>query len=326
MREKDISQFVRQARVQKGSRKGERLAENSRELYGRHVRTYLDWLKENGFEDWYDVNPRDIGSYLTQRKEDNGSSSADVTNHARALKRFYGWLGQDFARNKVNPAARHLEITSYGSTETLREKNGYEKGVSEEEYQQLLDNVGSRHKERDRLIIRFLGEMGLRRAEVSKLEVDSVRLDEGRKGRLYVPDVKSSERHIPLPAGMKKDVRRWKDGGQRAAYQYASQSNRLFLSERSESLSGEGINKVVKKAAENAGIQESYQDANGHERKTVTAHQLRHYFGQRMFDKDEMSLKALSEYMGHSSVDITADRYGDMNKDQVFDMLDKQFQ
>ncbi|SEO85213.1 Site-specific recombinase XerD [Halorientalis persicus] len=326
MREQDIDQFVRQARVKKGPRKGERLAENSRQLYQRHVRTYFEWLQENGFEDWYDVKPRDIGSYLTYRLEENGSSSADVTNHAQALKRFYEWLGQDYARDKVNPAARHLEVTSYGSTETLRKKKGYEKGISDEEYQQLLDNVGSRHRERDKLIIRFLGEMGLRRAEVSKLKVDSVRLDEGRKGRLYVPDVKSSERHIPLPVGMKKDVRRWKDGGQREAYQYASQSDRLFLSERSESLSGEGINKVVKKAAENAGIQESYQDANGHERKTVTAHQLRHYFGQKMFDEDEMSLKALSEYMGHSSVDITADRYGDMNKDQVFDMLDKQFQ
>lgn len=326
MREQDISQFVRQAKVKKGSRSGKPLAKESRKLYRGNLETYFEWLKENDFEDWYGVNPRDIGSYLTHRLEDNGSSSADVSNHAQALKRFYEWLGQNFPRNKVNPAARHLDVTSYGSTETLREKNGYEKGVSEEEYQQLLDNVGSRHSERDRLLIRFLGEMGLRRAEVSKLEVDSVRLNEGRKGRLYVPDVKSSERHIPLPAGMKKDVRRWKDGGQRAAYQYASQSDRFFLSERSESLSGEGINKVVKKAAENAGIQESYQDANGHERKTVTAHQLRHYFGQEMFDKDDMSLKALSEYMGHSSVDITADTYGAMNKDQVFNMLDKQFQ
>lgn len=326
MRERDIDQFVRQARVKKGPRKGERLAKNSRRLYARHVGTYFDWLNANGFEDWYDANPSDIGSYLNHRLEDNGSSSADVTNHAQALKRFYDWLGQDYARGKVNPAARHLEVTSYGSTETLRKKNGFGLGVSEEEYQQLLENVGNRHRERDRLIIRFLGEMGLRRAEVSKLEVDSVRLDEGRKGRVYVPDVKSSERHIPLPVGMKKDVRRWKDGGQRAAYQYASQSDRLFLSERSESLSGEGINKIVKKAAENAGIQESYKDAKGHDRKTVTAHQLRHYFGQKMFNEDNMSLKALSEYMGHSSVDITADRYGDMNKDQVFDMLDKQFQ
>lgn len=325
MREQDISQFVRQARVKKGSRKGERLAENSRRLYKGNLEAYFEWLQENDFEDWYEVKPRDIGDYLTHRLEDNGSSSADVTNHAQALKRFYEWLGQDYG-HRDDPAAHHLDVTSYGSTETLRKKNGFEVGVSEEEYQQLLDNVGSRHEERDRLIIRFLGEMGLRRAEVSKLEVDSVRLDEGRKGRLYVPDVKSSERHIPLPTGMRKDVRRWKEGGQRAAYQYASQSNQLFLSERSESLSGEGINKVVKKAAENAGIQESYQDASGSERKTVTAHQLRHYFGQQMFDKDDMSLKALSEYMGHSSVDITADRYGDMNKDQVFDMLDKQFQ
>lgn len=326
MRERDIDQFVAQARVKKGQRKGERLAENSKKLYAGHVRTYLKWLESNGFEDWYEVTPRDIGSYLTHRLDDNGSSSADVTNHAQALKRFYEWLGQDYPRSKVNPAARHLDVTSYGSSQTLRKKNGFDKGVSNKEYQQLLDNVGSRHRERDRLIIRFLGEMGLRRAEVSKLKVDSVQLDEGRKGRLCVPDVKSSGRHIPLREGMKKDVRRWRDGGQRSAYQYASQSDRLFLSERSESLSGEGINKVVKKAASNAGIQQSYQSASGNKRKTVTAHQLRHYFGQDMFDKNDMSLKALSEYMGHSSVDITADRYGDMNNDQVFDMLDKQFQ
>lgn len=82
---------------------------------------------------------------------------------------------------------------------------------------------------------------------------------------------------------------------------------------------------MVKKTAERAGIQETvYLDASDNKRHRITAHQLRHYFGKKTFRGDTMSLKALSEYMGHSSVDITADRYGQMTEDEKFEMFDDQ--
>jgi len=321
MRDRDIERFGEQARVLKGSRKGERLSEASRRKYKSNLRNYLQWLESEGFEDWFDVRPSDIGAFMTDR-ENKGRSGSDIAAHIRSLKRFYDWLGQDYP-NEENPVVRHLESASYSTNSSLRKKNGYKKGITDGEYQLMLDNVPDTHKARDRLILRFLGEMGLRRKEVSHLEIGDVDIE---NRRVDVPDVKSSARSIPFPRDMRSELRRWLHGGERKQYKDAYTSNRLFVSQQAGTLSGQAINKIVKRAAEKVGIQETYTDANGHKQHRVRAHQLRHYFGQTEFDRDEMSLKALSEYMGHSSVDVTADIYGDMDKDQVFDMLEKQFE
>ena len=321
MREKDIERFGDQARVLKGKRKGERLKDESRRKYTSNISNYYSWLQKEGFEDWFDVRPSDIGAFLTQR-EDQGKSGSDIAAHKQSLKRFYDWLGQDYP-DKDNPVKSHLETTTYDTNNSQRKKNGYGKGITQEEYQLMLENVANRHKARDRLILRFLGEMGLRRKEVSHLEIGDVDIE---NRRVDVPDVKSSARSIPFPRDMRSELRRWLHGGERKAYKDAYTSNRLFVSQQAGTLSGQAINKIVKRTAEKVGIQETYKDANGHDQHRVRAHQLRHFFGQTEFDRDEMSLKALSEYMGHSSVDVTADIYGDMDKDQVFDMLDKQFE
>ena len=321
MRESDIERFVNQSSVVHGKRKGQPLSENTKQVYTTSINHFYRWMNQEGFEDWFDVRPSDIGAFVTYRRDENGSSNSDIDNTVGAIKRFYDFLRQDYP-DKDNPVEQHLEFNTYGG-KSLREQNGYKKGISPDEYELLLENVEEPHTDRDRLIFRFLGEMGLRREEVASLKTTDIDIDERR---VRVSDVKSSARDIPFPQTMKSDLRRWVDGGQRDSYMYAPSSDNLFLSTQSGSITGQSINRRVKSAAENAGIQETWKDAAGDERRRVTAHQLRHHFGQTQFDKDEMSLKALSEFMGHSSVDVTADTYGDMDKDQVFDMLDKQFE
>jgi len=321
MRKRDIEKFAENARVLKGPNKGNRMSENSQKLHRKNLRIYFEWLEDEGFGDWYDVRPSDIGEYLTHRERDNGSRGADIAQHIASLKRFYGYLGQDYP-NQNNPVKAHLETTSYTNGMTAREEEGYDTGVTDEEFQQLLDNVGKRHAERDRLIIKFLGRLGLRRSEVVELRTDDIDIE---TRRIDVPGTKSSPRPIKFWSDLKPDVRRWLEGGQREGYQQAFDSDYLFLSERSDSITPDAVNRMVKKTANRAGIQETmYEDASDNKRHRITAHQLRHYFGNKMFRSDTMSLKALSEYMGHSSVDITADRYGQMTDDEKFEMFDEQ--
>ena len=319
MREKDVERFVNQSSVVHGKRKGQPLSENTKRVYQTSINHFYRWMQEEGFEDWFEIRPSDIGAYVAQKRE-NGSSNSDIDNTVGAVKRFYDFLRQDYPE-KDNPVERHLKFNTYGG-KSLREKQGHKKGVSSENYQLLLDHVQAPHKERDKLMFRFLGEMGLRRTELAELKLQDIDMD---THRVSISNVKSSERDIPFPRSMKRDIRRWIDGGQRDSYMYAPESDKLFLSTQSGSITGQSINRRVRKAADSAGIQDTWKDAAGDTRRRVTAHQLRHHFGQQQFDKDNMSLKALSEYMGHSSVDVTADVYGDMDKDQVFDMIDKQF-
>ena len=305
--ERDIAKFVSNARVKKGPNKGRHLSEGSRTIHRKNLNIYLQWLRSEGFEDWYDLRPSDIGTYLTYREEENGSRGKDVALHVASLKRFYEYLEQDFP-DRRNPVKIHTDATTYATGRTARDEEGFDTGVADQEFQLLLENVGKRHAERDRLIINFLGRLGLRRSEVAEVKVEDVNL---QTQRIDVPGTKTAPRPIKFWTELKPAIRRWIEGGQRESYQHAYESAYLFLSERGKSLGGAGINKIVRKAAERAGIQEvMYVDASGHNRYRITAHQLRHYFGHKMFRNDEMSLKALSEYMGHSSVDITADSTG----------------
>lgn len=319
MNDRDIQKFVRGVRTPKGKKP----TEHTKRQHERVVKDFKKWCEGEGIDDWWDVQPSDIGAYLSY-KEDQGSGPADLNNHFGSLKKFYDFIGQDYP-GKVNPVRQHGTVTSYPQGKTLRKEKGFETGMSDDEYQQLLSGVWKRHAERDKLIIRLMGECGLRRSEVRELRVEDVTLD---TQRIDVPGTKSEPRTIKFRRQLKPALRRWIEGGQREAYQKAFDSPHLFPSQRAEQLTGKGINDIVIKAAERAGIQETmFTTKNDHEKNRITAHQLRHYFGKReMRDPEGLDLKPLSEYMGHSSVDITADMYGDMSQEEAFEMIDSLIQ
>jgi integrase len=318
LRERDIEKFLRNARVKKGRNKGQYLSEGSKAIYDNHLRAYLEWLQDGGYADWYDVRPSDIGEFIKYRKN-QGNRGYSITASVNALSRFYEWLSQDYP-DEMNPVDRHTAVTSYSGSKTAREEEGYKTGVADEDYRLLLDNVRSRHAERDRLLIRIMGELGLRRSEVIELKLDDVNLE---TQRVDVPGTKSEPRVIKFWSELKPPIRRWIEGGQRESYQYSFGSEYLLLSERKPKMSTDAVGAQVNKTAKEAGIQEvMYIDANGQKRWKITLHQLRHRFGNKEFRRDRLSLKALSEFMGHSSVEITADRYGQMSDDEVFEMFD----
>ena len=211
MREKDIEKFVENAQVLKGPNEGNLISDNSQRLHRKNIRIYFEWLQDEEFENWYDIRPSDIGSYIRHREKDNGSRGADIAQHIASLKRFYAYLGQDFP-DQNNPVRAHLRTTSYTNGRTAREEEGYDTGVTDEEFQQLLDNVGKRHAERDRLILKFMGRLGLRRSEAVELKTDDVNIE---TRRIDVPGTKSSPRPIKFWSNLKPDIRRWLEGGQR---------------------------------------------------------------------------------------------------------------
>jgi integrase/recombinase XerD len=311
-----IDQFLRNVRTPKGKE----LAERTRQQHRTVVNEFAEWTESEGIDEWFDVRPSDIGAYLTYRGDTNGSSPADLSNHYGSLKRFYDYIGQDYP-DRDNPVERHGKVASYAQGETVRKQKGFETGMPDDDYRKLLAGVKDEHEDRDRLVCRILGECGLRRSEASELRIDGIDLD---TQRMDVPGTKSEPRVIKFRRELKPPLRRWIHGGQRVPYPKSYESPYLFPSAKAERMSGNAINQMVIKTAWNAGIQEvMYNDAQGSKRHRITAHQLRHYFGKReMRDPDGLGLKALSEYMGHSSVEVTADLYGAMSDDEAFEMFD----
>ena len=98
---------------------------------------------------------------------------------------------------------------------------------------------------------------------------------------------------------------RWVDGGYRASHNRAPNSEYLFVSDYTPRLEKQRINKIVKEAAQKAGINEvMYEDKGGGKRWKITSHALRHGHAVEAI-KSGIDIRTVQKHMGHSSLEQT---------------------
>ena len=85
-------------------------------------------------------------------------------------------------------------------------------------------------------------------------------------------------------------------------------SEYLFPTFKTEQITPKQVNRVVRKAADNAGVQAHvFTNAAGHDHMKVTAHVLRHSFAVQSL-KNGMDTRTLQKFMGHAKIETT-ERY-----------------
>jgi len=178
---------------------------------------------------------------------------------------------------------------------------------------------------RDELLIKFMAWCGLRRSEVAKAKVEHLDRD---ANTIYVPPMKSdTERVVPYPESMDFVLDQWLDNGYRKAVanSYAGDSPFLFPTQESEHVHPYSVNRVVKQAAETAGIQdeigkyaEEDADRNAGIINKITAHSLRHHYGVQSI-KSGIPITYLKELMGHHSTSVT-ETYLDLATDDTVEV------
>jgi integrase/recombinase XerD len=161
-------------------------------------------------------------------------------------------------------------------------------------------------KDRSELIIRLLWQTGIRRQELRDLKIDNI----DRQDRVIKvwSDKTDDTRKVTYKPSLETLLDVWQT--QRRALKH-SDSPYLLITERSEQIGLTTIGKTVRKAAENARIQERlYTDGKGHNRYLVTPHTLRHSFAvwsvRRRDESDsKMDIRTLQKAMGHDSISTT---------------------
>jgi integrase/recombinase XerD len=177
--------------------------------------------------------------------------------------------------------------------------------LSPNEKEQLCEHVPA-PQIRNELLIRFLWQTGLREHEVRNVRLQDLDRDE-RIVNIYSEKV-YKDREVGYQPSVDFLMNQWLDSGYRDRFSSASDSEYVFVSRKAEKLTEGRVNDVVKKAAENAGIQDTYDDdAAGNTRHTVTAHALRHSFAVQSL-KNGMDVRFLQELMGHADISTT-ERY-----------------
>jgi integrase/recombinase XerD len=158
---------------------------------------------------------------------------------------------------------------------------------------QLRVLLAATSNERDRVIIALMAGTGMRRAEITDLQISDLRLEENL---LVVMSGKGGKsRLIPLTLTLSDQIRTHLNG---------RTDGPVFLSRLNNKLCNRQLNRIVENAGKRAGI--NHPDP----RKTkLTCHLFRHTFA-RLWKDAGGSIETLSSILGHASQATTLDLYG----------------
>lgn len=300
-------------------------AEATIDRYETGVHDWLEYLSAPGkkpydpneldreAKEFWEATTADLRRYLTHLLEHSNCAPGTVQIRKAGILKFYEAMGeisdddaQPFEIPVENPAA-DIDFSDWSAFDDDRTKKQRESGsnrkisyLKPDEVKELADAVPNPTL-RNELIVKLLYHTGMRRGELANIQLSDINTE---NRRIMVEDTKNNqERTAYYPPELDTILDRWISVNREALA--TADSEYLFPTTHSEQIAPEYINEVVKKAAENAGLQESaYTDGNGRVRNEITAHTLRHSFAVSCLMND-MDTRTIQKLMGHAKIETT---------------------
>lgn len=255
-------------------------SEATRKHYSSDLRLFLKYLYNRGVGEVAKVDLGDLESYQAEMDR-QGYAASSRNRKTHAIKSFFNFL----KRQKIisNDPAEELIPPSPSKDEP--------RFLSEEEYQRLLRAVS--HNPRDAAIIELFLQTGMRLSELARLTLTDVTLpnkikrDTESMGKVRVKRKGGRFETIPLNYKACKAL---------AAYLKVRPSvshTGLFVTKFKEQMGKRGVQNVVKKYLEEAGIEAAH------------THTLRHTHATHHAAKGT-DLKTIQENLGHASLKTTS--------------------
>ena len=269
-----IDRFLDYIAIERG------LSVNTRAAYAADLTALLAWLQGRGIGSINRVTRRHLLDYLMEEKE-RGLGSNSLSRRLVAIKVFFRFLQQE-------------NLLSFNAAEAMESPRLWKilpGTLSYKEIERLLaaPSEKSRYVLRDRALLETLYGAGLRISELATLVVDDIHFDAGYvrcmgKGR--------KERVVPLGASARDRLRLYLET-LRPALAEGHDSRALFLTRRGGAFTRQGLWKLIKQHARNAGIT-----------RRVTPHTLRHSFASHLL-ANGAPLRVIQEMLGHADIATT---------------------
>lgn len=285
--------------------------ESTADKYISHVRRWRTWLSEERNKTLWQAETSDLRLFVEDLIFDDKAPST-VNQRVSAISKFYQDCGKiadrydempDIPVNPYDGFDKEDRKMLYGDTkkEKALEKSDGNKYpyIEPKEVKKIINNVPA-PRLRNELIIRLMFDCGFRRGELVKAKLKHLSEDD----TIRIPPRKSDGRIVGFREDTALLLDRWLNHGGRESMTYAPESEYIFPTNDSEHMSGYTLNRMVRIAAENAGIQETAGTySNGNEQNKITSHTLRHSFAMDKLKK--VDVVTLQKLMGHSELDTT---------------------
>ena len=257
------------------SRRASLLSEATIDFYEYTVGSFVENV---GISEPSQINSRLIREYLLQVRE-RGVSSSTVHGHARGIRAFVRFLyAEEYVEKQIQVAMPRVEV------KPLRV-------LSEEELAKVLKAC---HRPRDKALILFMVDTGLRRSEVLFLDWLDVDIASG------VVNVRRTKNKKPRSVFIGAKTRRALLKYRRTVSHGDKQP--LFQSVSGRRFKSSGLRQVFRRISERSGVKFSAHDL----RRTFATFSLR----------NGMNPLHLQSMLGHSSLEMTR-RYIQLVKDDL---------
>lgn len=305
--------------------------------YAGAIRVWAKWCDAEGKEPLA-ATPLDIEEYLRYLWSEDGKDYAfkTVSLHRSALTKFFDRAealadsGRDIPDPREVSPVDALQWENPSSAMTLgdlgidkgEKKTERAKALEGEDWQSLdpgevedmVNNVPSPVL-RNELLCRLMYQCMLRRGEVARLKLEHI--DRDRRVVVIPSEISKNgeERTVPWVTNRVDTLLDLWIESDREASPY-SDSDYLFVTHKSGQMEDRAVSEVVRKAADNAGVNETlYTTATGVDISKVTGHELRRAGARRRWDNGT-GIYAIKKLLGHESVETTKE-YINAEKEQL---------
>jgi integrase/recombinase XerD len=279
-----LADFLEALRVESG------LAENTLLAYRSDLARFLVFARARGVESWEALGLELVLAHLGELRA-GGAAESSV---ARALSALRMGLRHQLREGVIrsDPLAR---------LEGPRLRRTLPHVLAPDEVERLLSVVGDGWREqRDRALLEVLYATGARIGEAVGLATSAF---EPALRVLALTGKGGKTRLVPLGARAREALTRWLSAG-RPALLAGRREERVFLSRRGKPLDRRAGWRIVKAAAQRAGLPAE-----------VSPHWLRHSFASHLLEGGA-DLRAVQEMLGHASI-ATTELYTHLDTEHV---------
>ena len=291
--EDQLKDFMHFLIVEKG------LANNTILAYERDLRSYLHYLKNvESISSFNEVQRVHIVHFLGFLKE-QGKSSKTLARHVASVRAFHQFLLRDKA-SEHDPTV-HIEPPKL--------ERSLPKVLNLKEVEKLLDSpkANDHYGLRDKAMLELLYATGIRVSELISLNLGNVQLT---MGFIRVTGQGDKERIIPLGKTATDAIMQYLEQGRPHFEKNKQRELALFLNHQGKRLTRQGFWKILKKCANEAGID-----------KELTPQTLRHSFATHLLENGA-DLRAVQEMLGHADISTTQ-IYTQVTKTRLKDVYSK---
>lgn len=253
------------------------LSENTRRAYRRDLEVLLDYCKKQGVTEWQALDGRQIQGFIAARHR-QGIGGRSLQRHLSAIRLFFKYLVN---RNLVarNPAQGIV---------TPRAPKKLPRVLDVDQSQQLVEiDNDDPLAIRDRAIFELVYSSGLRLAELTGLNLDSVDMPDAI---VTVTGKGGKTRRVPVGTHALKALNVWR----KLRGQYAKDGEvALFVSRRGTRITPRSVQLRLREWAIKQGLATH-----------VNPHMLRHAFATHILESSG-DLRAVQELLGHADISTT---------------------